>query len=520
MKKIFSYLILFTFCFLILVLSLRGIAGSPNDSTLNNAYWTEDGPLELSPERGKFALTYSIVENNSVNFSLPVARFSTPDLGFYNGNYVSLFAPGISLLTIPGYIIGKEFGYSQVGTYGVIALFALLNLVLIRAILRRLGVNDLIASLSALCFLFATSAFAYAVSLYQHHVSTFIILLSIYLLVRFKSAWSLTAIWFLLAASLLIDSPNFFLMFPVGVFALGRLVNFKRAERNIKVGINIIGSLTILTALIPLLFFGWFNKISYGNSLQLAGTVASVKVIDENGKPASPEDAGTDNLEAYTDPVKQNKDAVGFFRTRNLLNGFYIHLFSPDRGLIYYAPVMILGLIGIFYFYKKNAALTRLFLAILGTNILLYSMWGDPWGGWAFGSRYLIPTYAMLSIFLGFALLHLNRYLVFSVLFFVLFTYSVGVNTVGAITSSRNPPQVEVLGLEKLSGIEQKYTFDRNFDMLDANKSKSFLFNTIAHKYITAWQYYVVVLSLVIIPATVLLIWDKWFKNGGIYDKS
>lgn len=520
MKNLISTILLIIFCALVLTLSLRGIAGSPDDRTLNKAYWTEDGPLELSPERGKFALTYSIVEDNSVNFSLPVAKFSTPDLGFHNGNYVSLFAPGISLLTIPGYVIGKGFGYSQVGTYGVIALFALLNVVLIRAILRRLGVNDLIASLSALCFLFATSAFTYAVSLYQHHVSTFIILLSIYLLVRFKSAWSLTAIWFLLAASLLIDSPNFFLMFPIGVFALGRLVSLKRAERNIKVGVNIIGSLTILTALIPLLFFGWFNKISYGNPLQLAGTVASVKAIDEDGKPATPEDAGTENLEAYTDPGKQNKDAVSFFRTRNLLNGFYVHLFSPDRGLIYYAPVMMLGLIGIFYFYKKNQALTGLLLAIIGTDVLLYSMWGDPWGGWAFGSRYLIPTYAMLSIFLGFTLMYLNRYLIFLVLFFALFTYSVGVNTVGAITSSRNPPQVEVLGLEKLSGVEQKYTFDRNFDMLDVNKSKSFFFNTFAGKYLSAWQYYIVVLSLIIIPAAVLLVSDKWLKDGGMYVKS
>lgn len=520
MKSLITTLLLTIFCGLVLTLSLRGIAGSPNDRTLNKAYWTEEGPLELSPERGKFALTYSIVENNSVNFSLPVARFATPDLGFHIGNYVSLFPPGISLLTIPGYILGRELGVSQVGTYAVIALFALLNVLLIRAILKRLGVNDYISTLSSISFLFATSAFTYAVSLYQHHVSTFIILMSLYLLIRFKNIWSLSVIWFLLAVSLIIDSPNFFLMFPISVFALGKLVNLKRTERSIKAGINIIGSLTILTALIPLLFFGWFNKISYGNPLQLAGTVASVKAIDENGKPATPEDAGTENLEAFTDPSKQNKDAVGFFRTRNLLNGFYIHLFSPDRGLIYYAPVMILGLIGIFYFYKKNQALTGLFLAIIGTNVLLYSMWGDPWGGWAFGSRYLIPTYAMLSIFLGFALLHLNRYLVFSVLFFILFTYSVGVNTVGAITSSRNPPQVEVLGLEKLSGVEQKYTFDRNFDMLDVNKSKSFLFNTIADKYITAWQYYVVVLSLIIIPATVLLIWDKWIKNGGIYDKS
>lgn len=509
MKNLITSLLLIVLCTLVLTLSLRGIFGNPDDNSLNKVYWTDDGPLELSPERGKFALTYSIVEDNSFKFSVPVARFSTPDLGFHNGNYVSLFPPGVSFITIPGYILGKELGASQVGTYSIIALFALLNVLLIRAILLRLGVNNLASIMSALTFLFATTAFAYAVSLYQHHISTFIILLSIYLLMRFKSVWILLIIWFLLAASLVIDSPNAFLMFPIGVYALGRLVYSKIAEDKIKIGVNILGSFTILVALIPLLFFGWFNKESYGNPLQLGGTVSTVKALDEKGNPSTPEDAGTENLEHFTDPGKQDKQAVNFFMTRNLLNGFYIHLLSPDRGMLYYAPVMLLGIFGIFYFYRKNGSLAALLLSIIGVNILLYSMWGDPWGGWAFGSRYLIPTYAMLAIFLGFALMNLNKYLLFTVIFLVTFIYSVGVNTVGAITSNRNPPQIEVLGLEKLSGMEQKYTFDRNFDMLDVNKSKAFIFNLVGYKYLTAWQYYFMLVLLIVLPVAGILVTDR-----------
>lgn len=514
MKNLITVILLTIFCVLILGLSLRGIAGNPDERTLNKVYWKEEGPLELSPERGKFALTYSVVEDRSVIFSLPIANFATPDLGYINGNYVSLFPPGISYITIPGYLIGRAFGASQVGTYSVIAIFAFLNVLLIRAILLSLGVSNLVSSLSSISFLFATSAFAYAVSLYQHHISTFIMLSSILLLVKFKGVWPLLLIWFLLAVSLTIDSPNLFLMFPIGVFALGRLLYVKLQDKAFRVGIKLFGLATIITAFLPLFLFGYFNNVSYGNPLQLSGTVAGVRAIDAQGRPAAPENAGIQDLSIYTDPSKQDKSAVNFFQTRNLLNGFYIHLFSPDRGMLFYAPLMFLGIAGVSYLYRKNGSLAALFLSIIGVNILLYSMWGDPWGGWAFGSRYLVPTYAMLAIFLGFALMYLNRYLLFTVIFLVTFVYSVGVNTVGAITSNRNPPQVEILGLEKLSGMEQKYTFDRNFDMLSVNKSKTFIFNLFGYKYLTAWQYYFVLVSLIILPGTGMLIIDRLIKRS------
>src|SRR3990167_10895887 len=126
-KSFLLNLLFIIFCAVILALGLRGIRGNPTSEDLNYQYWKDEGPLELSPDRGKYALTYSIVEDKSFKFSLPVARFATPDLGYVNGQYVSLFAPGVSFITIPGYILGKSFGAAQVGPFAIIALFALLN---------------------------------------------------------------------------------------------------------------------------------------------------------------------------------------------------------------------------------------------------------------------------------------------------------------------------------------------------------------------------------------------------------
>src|SRR5438874_2733925 len=132
MKKL--YTIIFTlFIAIILALSIRGIAGNPTQSTMNNVTWTDNGPFELSPDRGRYALTMSLLENKSFYFSTPIARFATPDVGYTNGQYVSLFAPGVSYMTMPGYILGKYINLAQVGTFAVIAFFGLLNTLLIRS---------------------------------------------------------------------------------------------------------------------------------------------------------------------------------------------------------------------------------------------------------------------------------------------------------------------------------------------------------------------------------------------------
>src|SRR5258708_7389993 len=159
-------LVTFVIIAVILMLSVRGILGNPTKATLNDKSWKEDGPFELSPERGRFALLYSVVEDKSFQFSLPIAQFATPDVGYINNHYVSLFAPGVSFITMPGYIVGKLFNTAQFGVYSTIALFAFLNSFLIYLITQKLGTRKALSLLASVTFLFATPAFSYAVSLF------------------------------------------------------------------------------------------------------------------------------------------------------------------------------------------------------------------------------------------------------------------------------------------------------------------------------------------------------------------
>lgn len=505
----------------VLILSIRSLPGNPSAETMNTPEWKEDGPFELSPERGRFALLYSIVEDHSFFFSVPVARFVTPDLAKNpDGKFVSLFAPLLSIILIPGYILGSIFGVAAAGAAFNISLFALGNAILIRSIAMRLGARNVAATLGAFAFLFGTPAFSYAVTLYQHHVSLFLLLVSMYVLLRWQGKYPLLVVALLSGISIPLDNPNFFFFLPLIVFALSREVipRLKRNESKLEsMRLEIRPARLILAAMIgmvPMGLFFWYNSVVNGGAFQLSGTLPGVPAISETGE-ALPFDPN--QIVSGAREHVEKKTAVGFFETRNLLSGFSIHILSPDRGTIWYAPVILFGIFGIAMLYREKRSIANLFLGTILSILLLYSMWGDPWGGWAFGSRYLIPAYAILGIGIGITLSRWGRNLIVSSVFFILLFYSLGVNTLGALTSGANPPQAQVLALEQLSGKVQKYTYERNWDYLHEFGSKSFFYRSWAYQFLDAVTYYwVVVILLGIIAITLGVFFLRENRDGGV----
>jgi hypothetical protein len=491
---------------LLLIGLIRGIAGNPSEANLNNPIWSDSGPFELSPERGRFALTYSLIENHSFFFTTPIANFAAPDLGFKNGHYVSMFAPAVSYLVMPGYVLGKFFGLSQLGAFSIIALFSLLNFLLVRAISLRLGARGNASTLAAFIYLFATPAIAYAGNMYQHQISTFLILGALYTLLRWSNLSSLCLVWFLCASSIPVDYPNLILMFPIGLFALGKYISVKQLSNKLTLNFRPTILLTFLSMLLPLLFFLWFNYRSYGNPLQFSGTVPSANLQNAGIVIQS----GSVSLKPAPETLLQSeltkKSAIGFFKTRNILNGLYIHLLSPDRGVITFTPIVLLGIVGAYILYRQKHHILPTLLGIIGSNLILYSMWGDPWGGWAFGSRYLIPSYAILAILLAVAISKLKSHLLFLIPFVVLLTYSTSVNILGAVTSNRIPPQVEILALEKMTGKRERYSFDRNWELLTSGNSRSFIYQVLLKESLSTVDYYRLLVVLALISEISLLV--------------
>lgn len=488
------------------MISVRGVSGSPSKNDINSSYWKEDGPFELSPERGRFALTFSIIEDKSFNFSIPVAQFSLPDLGYHNGKFVSLFAPGVSFIAVPGYLIGKIFNVSQLGTFSVISLFAFLNAIMVYKISTKIGANDLHAKAASLIFIFATPAFSYATTLYQHHITTFLILISVLSLLILGPLINLLVTFLLYGIGISVDYPNALLMVPLVIIALGSIIEKINLKERYGISIDLKKLLTVFIILIPLSLFFWYNKQAYGSSFQLAGTVKDVYQI-ENAKPIFHKDL-EDKQITNQESSESNKSALGFFYTRNLINGLYIHILSPDRGILFFTPILLFGIGGLYFYQKKDTKLYALLVSIIGINFVIYSMWGDPWGGWAFGSRYLIPSYAIISIFIPF-LLSKNKALIFTIIFIIVMAYSVSVNSLGALTSISNPPKVEVTQLELITKKTEKYTFLRNFDLMNSGKLKSYIYQVYFKDKFTTEKYYYIIDLLIISSLTLLILYSK-----------
>jgi len=522
-KNFYGMFFLVLFVSVMLLFSVRGLPGNPTPSQLNTTYWKDNGPFELSPERGRYALLYSLVENHTFSLAPSLANFTAPDVGYWNNKYVSIFAPSISFLAIPGYIIGREFGLSQFGAFAWMSLFALFNVLLIRIIAIRLGANPVAATLAGLTFLFATPAYAYAVTIYEHHPSTFLMLLSIYLLIRYNNILSLIGIWMLYAFAFTVDYPNLFLMFPIALAAFFRSGVVETIHRKVTFRVSLPRLFTVAGVIIPLAFLFWYNAMAYGSPTKLSGSIPTIEGVNTQGLPVfSTNPTATQTVSAKTIENLPPPSALSFFEPRNMINGFYILLFSPDRGVLMYTPVVLFGIAGLILANKKRQKYIPIMVGIVGFNFLLYAMWGDPYGGWAFGGRYLIPSYAILSIYIALLLTYLSKKRFVILLFFIVFSYSVMVNTLGALTSNSNPPQIQAQALANQIHSPVSYTYMRNVNDLNTNTSKSFIFQAYASNYISAWQFYSYMTFIILTVSAMLLIYYMLtlkgkLKRGGNY---
>ncbi len=488
-----------------LAAALHGMPGNPNSSMMRQEQWTTAGPFELSSERGHYALTYSLLVDKSYHFSPELAAFVSPDAAIYQNKFVSLFPPGLSYIAMPGFKLGEKYGYAQVGTFAVISLFALLNVILINILSRRLGAHPAAGYIASLIFLVATPALAYSGTMYQHHTTSFL-LMSCLIILSYPKNWLTTAIiWFFCAIAVTVDSPNFLFFAPLAVYTFMREFQIERSNKNYKLAFKPLHLITIFAALLPVLLFARFNKESYGNPYKLGGTAPRATAIQISYD----QQTGVPVINEYEEEksVNNKKSAVQFFKTRNALNGVYTIFFAIDRGIIYFTPVILLSLLGIGYVLARSKVIGMLMLSICAIVVVLYCLWGDPYGGWAFGSRYLIPAYAMLAPFLALAITRHRRHWWFILLFLIAAFYSIAINTIGAVTSNANPTRHEIISSSNPKGLPFTQGYLHNIDQLNASASKSFIYRTYLKPYIPLSYFALIVGGTVAIVILLNLVW-------------
>lgn len=479
---------------MVFFLTLKGNPGNPTPIEIEDNLRSRSEPFELSPERGRYALTQSLAEDQSFFLRKDIARYVTPDLGYIDGKFISLFSPGISILATPLYIVGSKFNAAQLMTFTLPAIFAIFNFLLIIKIASYFKIGLKSAVLAGLSFLFATPAFAYSLSFYQHQTTTFLLLATTALLFSQRSLIKLTAAAFLVGFSFWIDSQNPIFFIPLIVFAIYRSMDIIKVKGQSTINFHLSRLLAIMGFVLAIGAYSLYSQFIFNKPFQLSGTAKSIGSFDSNNEPI---------FKAATTA----KDPTKFFNTRFMVHGTATLTFNQDRGILYYAPIMLLGILGIKHVFERKRKKAAV---LLGTTLFiftLYTMWGDPFGGWAFGPRYLIPAFAFMSIFLAAAITRYIRNVWFKVILSLLFVYSVCVNLLGALTTNQVPPKIEAIPL----GMNWNYLL--NWQMFTSGVTSSFFYKTIASDFMSLYSYAGIILALITLTSLALIWSTKGEKN-------
>ena len=76
-------------------------------------------------------------------------------------------------------------------------------------------------------------------------------------------------------------------------------------------------------------------------------------------------------------------------------------LVSPGRGLLFYAPVLLLLIPALPVLWRARRAEAAFILVLAATQTLLYARWHVWFGGWCWGPRFLAPLMPFLALALG-----------------------------------------------------------------------------------------------------------------------
>ena len=480
-------------------LTLHGVPGNPGPALIKDNLDQATKPFELSPERGRYAHVVALAETGHYELSQEWANAVYPDVGYVNGKFYSFFAPGISYMATPFYLLGKEYDLAQVFTFGFVSLISILAMVFLYKIAREILLLPVWASLFAVfVFAFGSTAWSYAITLYQHHITLFFILSSFYAVWKYRAGgvasifWAIY-VWIAYALAISIDYPNAILMLPVMIYFLISSFQIVTKEQEYKVKFKLAILYTFLVFIVISGFHAYHNEHYFGSWKAVSGGIPGYKTILEQNIFAQ------ENAEAEIKRLHQEKKIVGFFKEVNVPRSFYTLTVSPDRGIALYVPILLLGLLGIYRVRKSLTPEIVTLLGLIGINFFFYSSWGDPWGGWAYGPRYLIPSMAFLSLFLSMWLSKGRWEISKKFLAFVLFAYGSAIALLGVLTTNAVPPKIEAdfLGL--------KYNFLYNLDFFMDGKSGSFLYNTYFFKTLSLQDYFLLIYIALLILVTVVL---------------
>jgi len=396
-------------------------------------------------------------------FQIDAYHENTGDKSIYAGHYYSDKAPGIVFLAVPAFsvsvlalrVIGvpldSQLGWlisSWITTVGSVGIITALGGVALFCLLARLVTKEH-AFLTIFVIFLGAAPFPYATMLFSHAAVAGLICIALWAIgdgllakanvVRTQDHFSAgqlrRTILAGISCGLAVASEYTAAVAVAGVLCLVALRSIKRA--------------TILTtaAVVPLLLIPAYNWICFGGPLSF----------------------GYHHL-ALPEFQKMNEGLFGITFPPNL-SALYLIVLSPERGLFFWTPFLLLAVPGMVALFKASRHIAWTVICVTLAQVLCISGYYMPDGGAALGPRHLAPMLPFLAIPAAFGLQRLPR--VGKLLGF----YSVLLTGLGTVIEAMPPSGINnpLLNfyLEKLLRNEFAYSV---LDPLHINASVIFVF--------------------------------------------
>jgi hypothetical protein len=335
----------------------------------------------------RLMLTYALVDRGSV--AITGLEQQTGDKAYFHGQYYSDKFPGFPLLAALPYAYAKWICgipdhpldisalaywpadyWITLGTSGALTAWTGSLLVLLG---RDLGCRAPAAALVGLAYGLSTPAYVYATLAYGHQAAAFALLGSFFLLLRQdrrREGLGIFLAGFLAAYAAVIELQVSPVSALLGVYLVAQCVMRKRAPD--RVGIFAVG------ALVPGLLLLGYNQLAFGSPWEVA---YSHHVVEDFAR-------------VHTGQNPLGLRAPDWSKLGPLLWGRY-------RGLLFYAPILILALPGWAVLWIRRQRLIAVVSMLAVAAVLLVNVSYPEWtGGWSTGPRLLVPLipFAMLPV--------------------------------------------------------------------------------------------------------------------------
>jgi 4-amino-4-deoxy-L-arabinose transferase-like glycosyltransferase len=337
------------------------------------------GAFKSNDERALFSGVDSFVKRGQFTVNQIYWDYTNVGMVTSSGEMVPNYEPGQMALAIPFYLWGRALGAAVQGVMFFNVLVTAATVALVYLCFLELRFHRRTATLGAFVYAFATLAWPYSRTFFREPLTALAYVLAVYALLRYRRPEPRRLRWPALAG-----------------FALGLALVTKQ------ISVAVVPSLLVLSvayergrpaepgsslarqrlsmalaALIPLALVLLGERVYHG------ATLSGVELFARN------------IVEYTTNP--QLSQSVPARMMRALL-GLSI---SPYKGLFWYAPALLLGLIGAVPFTRRFRWEGLAFLLLIGAHFLGYSRYNYWSGGVAWGSRYLLPVIPFLALLSG-----------------------------------------------------------------------------------------------------------------------